>query len=225
MNPWIHAVNGRYATGFTHYPGHFLTLPYFFGWAKFYAGILVEGAVLGAVALMFYYSYIRGAEKEEKTVSNIVYMWFQLILAWLVINGIILLVNVKLPELLHNVLFGSPRRIFVFTNMVQPFLYVLTVAFSFFAIPLIALRQVSFARGLLESLKIFLKHPIMSFFLALTVMLIPLLLNLIAGQQDTIVAKFRPELIYWLLFFGLLVDMVVNFFWMGTAVRYIIEEG
>ncbi len=224
VNPWVHLVNGRYATGFTHYPGHFLTLPYFFGWAKFYAGILVEGAVLGAVAMMFYYSYVRSAEKEEKTFGGVVYVWLQLVLAWLVINGIILIVNVKLPVMLHTLLTGSPRRIFVFTNMVQPFLYVLTVAFFFFSIPYVVVHQVSFARGLLESLKIFLKRPFMSFFLSLTVMLVPLILNLVINQEDAIVSKFRPELIYWLLVIGLVVDMFVNFLWMGTATRYLLEE-
>jgi hypothetical protein len=224
INPWIHIVNGRYATGFTHYPGHFLTLPYFFGWAKFYAGILVEGAVLGAVAMMFYYGFVKVTEREEKTFGGVVYLWFQLVLAWLVINGIILFINVKLPGMLHTVLVGSPRRIYVFTNMVQPFLYVLTVSFFFFAIPYIVVHQVSFARGLLESLKIFLKHPFTAFFLSLTIMVVPLLLNLLINQEDTIVNKFRPELIYWLLLIGLVVDMAVNFLWMGTATRFLIEE-
>lgn len=224
VSPWVHLLNGRYAIGFTHYPGHFLTLPYFFGWAKFYAGILFEGAVLGAVSMMFYYGFVRSAEREERTFGEVAYLWFQLILVWLVINGLILIINIKLPDMLHNVLIGSPRRIFVFTNMMQPFLYVLTVSFFFFAIPYVVVHQVSFARGLLESFKIFLKHPIMSFLLSLTVMVVPLLISLAINQEDTIVSKFRPELIYWLLLAGLVVDMVVNFFWMGTATRYLIDE-
>jgi hypothetical protein len=40
----------------------------------------------------------------------------------------------------------------------------------------------------------------------------------------TIIEKFRPELVYWVLLAGLAVNALASFLWMGTAVRFLIDE-
>ena len=45
-----------------------------------------------------------------------------------------------------------------------------------------------------------------------------------AGRPVTIIEKFRPELVYWVLLAGLGFNLIASFFWMGTAVRFLIEE-
>jgi hypothetical protein len=95
---WTGLFGDQQATGFTHYPGHFLLLPYFFGWAKFYLGIILEGAVLGAVALMFSHAIQLTAQVERQTFKRVVSSWIHLVLAWLLINGLILLANLYVPS-------------------------------------------------------------------------------------------------------------------------------
>jgi hypothetical protein len=52
----------------------------------------------------------------------------------------------------------------------------------------------------------------------------PYLLSRIAGRSEQIVWNFRPELVYWVMLAGLVVELVANFFWMGTAVRFLLEH-
>ena len=56
------------------------------------------------------------------------------------------------------------------------------------------------------------------------VLVFPFLLSVLAGQPGEIISRFRPELVYWLLLFGLIAEMFANFFWMGTAVRFLAES-
>jgi hypothetical protein len=46
----------------------------------------------------------------------------------------------------------------------------------------------------------------------------------LTGRSGQIVQKFKPELVYWLLLAGLVVDILFFFFWMGTAVRFLVDE-
>ena len=224
IKPWIHLFGDQRAIGFTHYPGHFLVLPFFFGWAKFYLSVLLEGSVLGGVAVMFYHSYMEEKSENKNSFGRIFLLWFQLTMTWLVINIIFLLIDVKLPELFHSFLAGSPRRILVFQYLLQPFLYVVIMSLFFFAIPYVAIYRVNVFTGLGRSLIYFKNNPILCFFLSVFILIIPVSISLLLTQQHLIVTKFKPELIYWILLVGLITDIFVNFFWMGMAVRHIIDQ-
>jgi len=224
IKPWINLFGDQQAIGFTHYPGHFLMLPFFFGWAKFYLSILLEGSVLGGVAVMFYRSYTGEKSEDKNSFGRLFLLWFQLTMTWLVINIIFLLIDIKLPELLHSFLVGSPRRILAFQYLFQPFLYVVIMSLFFFAIPYVAIYRVNVFTGLGKSLSYFKNNPILCFFLSVFILIIPVSLSLLLTQQNLIVAKFKPELIYWILLVGLITDIFVNFFWMGMAVRHIIDQ-
>jgi hypothetical protein len=43
-------------------------------------------------------------------------------------------------------------------------------------------------------------------------------------RSAEIVEKFKPELVYWLLLAGLAADVLFYFFWIGTAVRLLVDE-
>ncbi len=221
---WTGLFGSHQATGFTHYPGHFLLLPYFFGWAKFYLGIILEGAVLGATALMFYDSFLDVEKEDRSTFKATLSSWIHLVLAWLVINGLIMLVNLKLPDLLEPWLAGSPRRIKAFEFVLLPFIYVVILALFYHVIPSVAVFRENFLKALRRSLCIFVKNPFTCFFLSLVVLAGPVFVSILSSRSGEIVQKFKPELVYWLLLAGLIVDVFFYFFWMGTAVRLLVDE-
>jgi hypothetical protein len=221
---WTGLFGDQQATGFTHYPGHFLLLPYFFGWAKLFLGILLEGAVLGAVAVMFYQSYHEIAKEERATFRQVFASWIHLELAWLLLNGLILAVNRFLPDLLRPWLAGSPRRTMAFEFAALPLIYVVILAVLFHMIPAAAVYRDHFFRALRRSFRLFLRRPFTSFFLSLLLLTVPVFVSIINGKSADIVQKFKPELVYWLLLAGLIVDVFFYFFWMGTAVRSLVDE-
>lgn len=221
---WTGLFGSQQATGFTHYPGHFLLLPYFFGWGKFYLGIIFEGAVLGAAALMFYDSFLDAGKEERSSLKTILASWIHLVLAWLLINGLIMVANLQLPELLEPWLAGSPRRVKAFEFVLLPFIYVVVLALFFFMVSSVAVYRENFLKALKRSLRIFVRNPFTCFFLSLIVLAVPVFVSIIGSRSGEIVQKFKPELVYWLLLTGLVVDIFFYFFWIGTAVRFLVDE-
>lgn len=224
ISAWTSLVSGQLAMGFEHYPGQFLLMPYFAGWAKLAVGVVFEGAVLGAVALLLY-DRITGYEREEgEGRPTWWFNWSQATLAWVVLNGLVLAANLVLPELLSSFLHGSPRRILVFEIAILPATYLLFFVLLYYAIPYCVLYRVNAFRAIIESIRLTLTSPITTFFLALIILSGPIAVSVIAGKSDVIVDKFAPELVYWVLLAGLVVDIFVSFFWMGTSVRHLIEQ-
>jgi hypothetical protein len=221
---WTGLFGDQKAVDFTHYPGHFLLLPYFFGWAKFYLGIIVEGAVLGAVALIFYDGFLDIPKEERIPLKTIFSSWIHLVLAWVLINGLILLVNLQLPKLLEPWLAGSSRRSLAFEFVVLPSVYAVILAIFFFIIPRIAVYKEKFHKALEQALLIFSRNPFTCFFLSLVILAAPVIISIIVSRSALIVEKFNPELVYWFLLAGLVVDVLFYFFWMGTAVRLMVAE-
>jgi hypothetical protein len=62
------------------------------------------------------------------------------------------------------------------------------------------------------------------FFLSLVVPALPIFIAIITSRSAEIVEKFVPGMVYWLLLTGLATDILFYFFWMGTAVRLLIDE-
>jgi len=221
---WTHLLNEQFAIGFTHYPGHFILLPYYFSFAKLFAGILFEGALLGGAAVIFYNYLYEPSEKTPRKPFDLFSSWFQLSAAWAILNGILTAAHLFLPKLLSPLLYQSPRRQMVFDYGVLPFIDILVIGLLFFAIPWIAIYRVNLLSGIKHSLKIFISRPIFCFLLSFTILIVPMVLAQILNHPNLIVNKFKPEMIYWLLFGGLIVDLFVNFFWMGTAANYLSEN-
>lgn len=204
---------------FSYYPQQFFYLGEFFGWAKLLIGLLFEGLVLGLVARAF-------ADRFEGEVNSngrpITSLWIQLSLAWLVINGLTVAAAYVIPQVLAPVLNG-PRRIMAFSFIGMPLVYIGIFSFFMFVIPAIATRGDSFGQAILRSLRIWIRRPLTAIFMALLILVVPLLVSTFAGKPSQIIDTFRPEMVYWLLALGLFVEMIANFFWMGTTVRFLSE--
>lgn len=221
---WTSLFHDQQAGGFTHYPGHFILLPHFFGWAKFFLGMILEGAILGAVALIFYDSFLDIPRAERSSTRTLFSSWVHLVLSWVLINGLILLVNLELPKLLKPLLVYSPRRIQALEFVLLPLLYIVVLALFFFMLPRVAIYRESFLRALKGALRMFIRNPITCFSLSLVLLTVPIFISFISNHATEIVEKFKPEVVYWILLAGLVADALFYFFWMGTAVRFLVEE-
>ncbi|MBD3403298.1 hypothetical protein GF420_10420 [candidate division GN15 bacterium] len=209
---------------FTHYPGQFLILPQVFSWARLLVGILFEGLVLGMVAVMFRNSYMREVGEDARPVgSTAAGLWVYLTIAWVLVNAVILLINILVPDLAGSFVDGSPRREKALEFLVIPGLHALLFGLLYFAVPAVAVFRENVLRALRRSLKLFLRRPLTSFFLGGIILFGPTVISFIAVRSQDIVTKFRPELVYWVLAAGLLVELIAYFFWMGTATRYLLD--
>jgi len=224
IHAWTNLFDPGHAVAFTHYPGHMLLLPYFNGWAKFFVSTVIEGAILGGIAVTFFDAWLDAGKRARHTIGSALWLWLQLILGWLLINGLILLVNVQLPSLMQGFLYGSPSRMRAFKFLMLPGIYIIITALFYFALPYAAIHRTNIFRAAGQSLKLFFSRPITCLFLAAFILAVPVLISIALGEQDSIIEKFRPELVYWLLLLGLITDIFVNFFWMGTAARVLAEE-
>lgn len=224
MKLWTSLLNSRDSSRFFHYPGHYLYLTQFFGWAKLVVGVLLEGIFLGTVALLFrnYFTATRPVLKES--LRSQVNLWRQFVLASCIVNGIITLAGVLIPQIFSTYLIGYERRLLAFQLVVMPFVFSVIVALFYSVIPAIAMHRVSFWRGILFSLKSFAARPFTYLFLSAIILFLPVVFGFLADKSDTIVGKFRPELMFWILAVGLVGDMISNFFWIGTATRLLIDE-
>ena len=220
---WTQTLNDQYAAGFTHYPGHFILFPYYYNIAKLIVGLFIEGALLGGTAVVFYRYFFNLTDPDKRIFGSTIHAWIQLSLGWVFINGILTAAHLYLPDLLRSFLHQSPRRQLVFDYGVMPAIDIVVVALCFFIIPYIAIYRTNIFSALLSSIKIFFKHPFFCLFLSVSILILPLIFAAILNHPNIIVEKFKPEMVYWLLFAALGADVFVNFFWMSTAVGFMAD--
>jgi len=212
------------ATGFMHYPGHFLLLPYVFEYIKIGLSIIFEGLILGAAAILFYESYVDVDEDDRFAVGSLVKSWLHLALGFVIINGILLGLNIGLATALRSYLEYSPRRVLAFEWVILPAVYAVVLGIFFHVLPSIAIYRENVFVAISKSVRVFFKNPISMFILAAIVLAVPIAISNFTAHPDTIVNKFTPELVYWVLAVGLFVDMIANFLWMGMSVRFLVDE-
>lgn len=221
VSAWLSLFDEQSVVGFTHYPGHFLLLPLFFGWTKVWLGLLLEGTVLGSIAVLFAHRLGAGPDFDRRLLYRI---FIHSTLTWAILHGLVLLADLQLPVILESFLEYAPRRQMLFNLVLMPSLYVILLAIFFYAIPAAAVLGKNTVRATMKSISVFLKHPLISLFLAASVLFIPFSISTIVGRSGMIAAKFHPELIHSLLLAGILVDIVVLFLWMGTAVKLLLDS-
>lgn len=215
-------IGGWNAQVFYQYPSQFLVLPIAHSWFKVVFAILFEGLILGSVALLFH-QYFAGANAPTRGTRSLWSSWGHFILASLLLN-LLLIVLSFVPGILRTFMEGNPRRQLIFELAVVPVVYALLQGLFFFVIPAIALYGENVFQALARSFKAFVRRPLTCFFLAVAALVLPTIVSLAANHPDVIIEKFHPELVYWVLLLGILADMIFNFLWIGTAVRYLVDE-
>ncbi len=224
INAWTGLFGNRSATGFTHYRGHFLLLPYFFEWAKIVLSVLFEGLVLGAAAILFYERFVQVDEDDRFTFRSLSRSWFFLAIGFVIINGALLGFNELLSAMLRPVIQYSPRRVLAFNWIIVPGMYAVILGMFLYVLPAVAIYRENVLAAIGRSIRLFFRNPVTSVLTAAIVILPPLILSNLIANPTTIVDKFSPELVYWLLLLGLIIDVAANFLWMGMSVRFLVDE-
>ncbi len=222
INGWVALFGPDTSTAFSHYPEHFLLLGKISYWAKLAVGVVLEGAVLGAVAGLFF-KRLAGSRAEVGAGNSGAGRYFNLTLAWVILNGLMLVAGQFIPTLLAGSLYG-PRRILVFSFVLMPFVFTFIFALFFLAIPAVVIYRENVLKALLRSFKHFLRRPFTLFFLSIVVLAVPILMGAFASRPSGIVDSFKPELLYWILIASLFSEMIAYFFWMSMAVRFLWSE-
>jgi len=194
-----------------------------FDWAKFCLGVFVEGLILGGAALVMYEDHFEGSDEEKTPLRAILSSWLYLAIAWTLVNGLMLLVALKLPSLLGGWMSQSPRRILAYQFVLLPGFYVGLLSVFYLVLPRIAIYGEGIIEAFRRSLRLVVKFPISIFFMACLVLAGPVAASFITGQPGMIVDKFRPEMVFWVLVGGIGVEIFANFLWMGTAARFLVE--
>jgi len=215
-------VGGWDAQGFYQYPSQFIILPVAHSWFKVVFAILFEGLILGAAALLFH-RHFTGSQVTARGPKPLWSSWGQFILASLFLN-LLLIVLSFVPGILQTFLEGNPRRQVIFELVAVPVIYAILQGLFFFVIPAIALYRDGVFQALARSFRTFIHRPLTCFFLAGVALVLPTLISLAANHPDVIIEKFYPELVYWILLLGVVADMIFNFLWVGTAVRFLVDE-
>lgn len=223
IEPWLQFFDKQQAAAFIHYPGHLVNLPYFFGWARLILSIPIEGAILGAMSVLFYESYVGRRLFPAASLRQLLFVWLQVTIAWLVINGLVLLVSDWLPKVLEPTLQDAAFLALIFKYLFQPFLYFLIYSLFFFSIPYIAIYRSNALRGIWYSATIFLRNPITCFCLGAAVFILPVIVSIMARNSGALIHSFTPEAVYWLIVIGLAISLLTHFFWTAIATRFLID--
>lgn len=208
--------------GFFHYPYHFAYLGDFFGWAKLGLGLLLEGLVLGLAALALS-RRLPGLKSTPTPGRSWWLLWLNLAAVWFLLNLLTVAAASLLPLWAAPLLTG-PRRIMAFNFVLLPAVFTFILSLLFAAIPSVVFYSENVWRALGRSLRLFASRPFTCFVLAALVLILPVLVETILIRPGYIIENFKPELVYWLLLAGLVVELPANFFWMGSAVTILAES-
>lgn len=221
LKPLVALLGDRNVEVMSHYPGIYLVMPSVVAWGKYILGVLFEGLVMGMAAVLFVRAY--SDTPVGMNYATAFKKWLPLLIVWCFISALILAANQFIPGLFSSYLAGSPRRIMLFgvaMKLVTVFIYSPFI----YAIPAVIVYGNGILRALRTSLSLFAEYPIFSFFLALIPYLLTVPFSYMYENAGTIVSKFTPELMLYLLIGGVIIDMVVNFILSGTVVKFLLDE-
>lgn len=221
---WAAFIGPEQAQAYNHYPAHLVLLPYYFGWAKYLSGFLLDSTLLGFIALLFFRDEAPGAARERSIWSGTFSKLHHLIIASVILNGLFLLVVTYLPQILQPIIEGSPRRRLAYEALMLPGMYVLIMAPLFAVIPAIVLKGKTVPAAIMRSWGLFRKYFLTMALLTMFILFVPVIFSIVSSRPEIIISKFKPELVYWILLGGLVVDLFVKFFWMGTAVKLLSRD-
>lgn len=223
---WVRLIAPDYAPGFHHYPGHFILLPYYFGYARLIAAMFTEG-LLFAVAIDFFASLHRGqpplwAAAWKKALGR----YLRLTIVWAIVLILLYLLNRYFFDFLQNVLGYSlesaPRRQTAMTAVLHC-LTVLVYAPCLYFLPSLMLRDEKTGTAIRGALGLAWRHPFVTIGLVLLPYLVSLPLSWAASESAKIVSSFSPELVYLLIVLSILVDVPVNFVLVGTSAKFFLD--
>lgn len=227
VGSWTSLINAEYAPLFFHYPGHFSLLPYFYGIARLVVNVFTEAFLFGIVIDLLISLYRDQKPLFMTSFGRALRRYLKLSLAWLVLLGILYLINKYLNSFIEEVLGYSlqdaPRRQMM-AQLGSRGLTILLYAAFIFLLPAIMAEADSYWTAIKRAFRTFARHP----FIAIGIVLIPYLIGLIPSwvlaDPTRIVTNFYPELVFYLLLVSIGVDVVVNFILLGTSLKFYMDQ-
>nr|MBN2276303.1 hypothetical protein [candidate division Zixibacteria bacterium] len=222
LSPLVGLLGDRNAEYFGHYPSLYLMLPFVFQWLKLAASIIFEGLAIGLTAALF----IRALEPRRANNAEfpaIFRKWPALLVIWVIISGIIFAVNWYAPAIFHDYLSGSPRRMAVF-DIALKLVGVVIYSVFIYAVPAVIAYGENILGAFKTSFRLFAENPVFTFFLTLFPFLLTLPITYLSEKVEIIVDKFSPELVFYILLIGIIVDAIVNYILTGAVVKFLLEE-
>jgi len=219
LSPFIKLFGAEQEQFFTHYPSLYIMLPFIFQMSKLVFGILFEGLIIGLTSLLF----IRSFRMGEIPVGSAVKRWLHLSMAWILVMAVLFAIGWYLPQYFESFLFGSPKRVIVF-EIGLGLTTVLVYSLFIYAVPAIVNYQINFLVALKKSLLFFFKQPIFSFFLAFIVYVTTVPVEILLYFKDTIVSKFAPELVFYILLISLIIELIAYIVFIGALTKFLVEE-
>jgi hypothetical protein len=222
LSPLISLLGERNAELFSHYPELFILLPYVFQWGKLFLSIIFEGLAIGLASALFVAAF-QTRHRSYAKLSSVFTRWPQLLVTWTIITGVIFLVSWLAPEIFAEYLRGSPRRVEVFQVLLRVVTVVIYAVFVY-AVPAMVVRGNNIVQGLRTSVICFVENPVFSILLVLIPFLFTIPVTYLSSKAGVVVAKFSPELMFYILLLAVIIDMLVNIILTGSVVRFLLEE-
>ena len=222
LSPLVALLGKTTATMFAQYPGLYIALPYVYQWARLIFGIAFEGLAIGLTAMLLL-KYTIPRHAADWTSRSVYRRWPMLLTVWTIVTAIIVAANIFLPEIFRSYLEGSPRRVAAF-DVIMRLIALVLYALFIYAVPSIIAYKNNIVSAFKTTFTVFFRYPIFSFFLALLPYLLTVPTSYLTNQSAVIVNKFSPELVFYILTAGLIIDMVVNFIITVTVTGFLIEE-
>ncbi len=224
---WTNLIKPSLAGAYFHYPLQFEFFPFYFGYGRLLLSAVVEAFLFGIFIDLLIAIYRGQKPAFLRSVGLALRRYFFLTISWLVVIAILYLVNQYFYDFIEKILGfamrGSPRRqigagaiLRVLTVVIyMPFIYLL---------PSIIRGEASIGKVLSRAFALFGRHPFISFGIVLIPYVIGFIPNWIFSQSTTIVENFSPELVFYLGVVTIILDILLNFIFVGAAVKFFMDR-
>ncbi len=227
VKAWTGLFPAQLANAFFHYPAQFIFMPYFFGQAQIFVNFLIEAFLFGIVIDLFAALYHGQKPVFMTSAGRALKRYFQLMLVWLAVLGVLYLINTYFFDFVEKVmgysLQAAPRRR-VGAEFLLRGITVLVYAICIFLLPSIMAGAGSWMSRIKRGFVIAFRHP----FVAIGLVLIPYLIGFLPSwalsNASNIVTNFSPDLVFYLILFSIALDVILNFFMLGTAVKFFMDQ-
>lgn len=206
-----------------HYPAHLVATPYMF----FRLSILlygVFGIVAFAVATAAFSRKFSGAwQGPDSFIGVALQKYLPLFVIWLITTAVVFFGLSRIPELMADWTFGSPRRD-VFVDVATRIVVVFFMSFWAYTTVLLIVERSSLSVAVKISFRRFLRHPLATFFLLGIPYAITIPFSLIAARSADLAGRFRPETVVFILILVVISQFVANIITSGSVTHFYLTE-
>lgn len=225
---WIDLVKPSLTDAYFHYPAHFILLNAVYNMGRIVLNIITEAFLFGVLSDMLISLYNNEKPAFLKSFRKSLRRYFALTAIWAVMIAVQLIIGLYFHDFIENVvgisLQASPRRQ-IAADVAHHLLSVVVFTLFAFMLPSIILGKESWGRSIFRAVALVFRHPIVSFCLVfLPLFVIGFIPNWLAAQTETIVNNFFPELVFYVTVATIILDMLLYFIFMGTAVKFFMDR-